>query len=138
LTTTDVTTEKQPSEMRFGERLGYARRRKGYSVDHLADMLGVRGTTVKRWESDHVQPRANRVHVLAGALGVPMRWLISGTGELDRAEAGAGQTRMEEIVLLRELRSLSHFMIEAEARLARLERRLVRIIERDDHDDSAA
>ena len=60
----------------FGDRLAAAREQTGLSVAELARRLGVRQTTLHKWEADQSEPRANRLSILAGLLNVSMMWLI--------------------------------------------------------------
>ncbi|HMO07576.1 MAG TPA: helix-turn-helix domain-containing protein [Paracoccaceae bacterium] len=65
----------------FGDRLAGAREAAGLSAEDLARRLGVRLTTVQAWEDDRAEPRANRVQMLAGMLGVSIPWLLTGEGD---------------------------------------------------------
>ena len=38
------------------------------------------GATIAAWESDRSEPRANRLTMLAGVLGVSPAWLLHGVG----------------------------------------------------------
>jgi len=57
-------------------RLAEARARAGLSIRALADRLGEHQTSVHRWESGAVEPRASVVARLAEALGVSADWLL--------------------------------------------------------------
>ena len=70
-----------PEAATFGDRVAAAREQAGMTQAALAKRLGVRLATLKSWEDDHSEPRANRLSMLAGLLNVSMRWLISGEGE---------------------------------------------------------
>lgn len=65
----------------FGDRLAGAREAAGLSQRDLAQRLGVRLKTVAAWEDDAMDPRANRLQMLAGMLGVSIRWLLTGEGD---------------------------------------------------------
>ena len=62
----------------FGDRLAAAREAVGFSQDDLAARLGVLGKTIRKWEEDRAEPRANKLQMLAGVLNVSMPWLLSG------------------------------------------------------------
>ena len=47
---------------------------------HLARALGVRLATLRGWENDMSEPRANKLQMLAGVLGVSIGWLLTGEG----------------------------------------------------------
>ena len=46
----------------------------------MAKRLGVKNSTIKSWENDNSEPRANRLSMLAGLLNVSITWLISAEG----------------------------------------------------------
>ncbi|MBI1386224.1 MAG: helix-turn-helix domain-containing protein [Rhizobiales bacterium] len=65
----------------LGGRIERARLASGLSQAQVARRLGVRSATMSAWESDRSEPRANRLVMLAGLLGVSPVWLISGHGD---------------------------------------------------------
>ncbi len=108
----------------FGDRMTAAREAAGLSQQALARQLGVRVATIRNWETDRSEPRANRLQMLAGALGVSMVWLITGEGE-GPTSALTGQSGNDHVrVVLGEVRALRDACQVLEDRLARLERRL--------------
>src|SRR6056297_286076 len=71
----------------FGDRMTGAREASGLSQPELAKRLGVKVKTIRAWENDQSEPRANKLGTLAGILGVSMMWLLAGQGEgLDSPE----------------------------------------------------
>ncbi len=62
----------------LGSRISKARIAKGFTEQQLAHRLGVKISTIEKWESGETDPRANRLDQLAGLLGVPLMWLIGG------------------------------------------------------------
>lgn len=68
----------------FGDRLEAARNAAGMTTAGLAAVLGVQKKTIEAWEADRSEPRANRLQMLAGAVGVPLVWLMTGAGEVPR------------------------------------------------------
>ena len=64
----------------FGDRLVAAREKSNLSQQDLAERLGVKNSTIKSWENDNSEPRANRLSMLAGLLNVSITWLISAEG----------------------------------------------------------
>ena len=44
----------------------------------LARRLGVKLATVRNWEDDRSEPRANRLQMLSGLLNVSFIWLMTG------------------------------------------------------------
>ncbi|KFE34171.1 helix-turn-helix domain-containing protein [Thioclava atlantica] len=113
------------SSATFGDRLAGAREAAGLSQEDLARKIGVRLETLQAWEDDVAEPRANRLQMLSGMLNVTLMWLLTGEGEgLDGppetvADAGA------ERALVREIREVRAGLEELDARLGRLEKRLL-------------
>lgn len=107
----------------FGDRLAGAREAMGLSQQELAGRLGVRARTLEAWENDRAEPRANRIQMLAGMLGVSLMWLMTGEGDgLDGPERrAAALPEGNDLAELREIRA----DLEAIARrLGKTEKRL--------------
>ncbi|MBC7158024.1 MAG: helix-turn-helix domain-containing protein [Rhodobacteraceae bacterium] len=108
----------------FGDRLSGAREAAGMSQADLARRLGVRLRTVEGWEADTIEPRANRLQMLAGLLNVSIRWLLTGEGDgIPGPDAGGG-VPPEAARLMAELRSLRGEMLRNAERLGRVEKQL--------------
>ncbi|MDO5630382.1 MAG: helix-turn-helix domain-containing protein [Paracoccus sp. (in: a-proteobacteria)] len=102
----------------LGDRITAARESAGLERRELAQQLGVRLRTLRGWEHDEREPRANQVQMLAGMLGVSLIWLMTGRGEgpvLASSDGGNAGT-------LAELRALRQMFKAADLRLARLEK----------------
>ena len=112
-----------PDVATFGDRLAAARDAAGLSQAAFAKRLGVKASTIRKWEEDLAEPRANRLSMMAGLLGVTITWLITGQGEgLDRPEADPLSEDLKG--LLTELRDL-RFSFSAKAeQVGRIEKRL--------------
>lgn len=105
------------------ERLTHAREQRGYSTRDLSNLIGVTDGTISKWEAGQSTPRANRLPVLAGALGVSMRWLMSGDDDLGaKPRNDAPHRDMER--LLADLRDVKKSYDISLRRLADIERRL--------------
>ena len=65
----------------LGDRITGAREAAGLSQTELARRLGVRLATIRAWEDDQADPRANKLQMLAGLLGVSIMWLLTGKGD---------------------------------------------------------
>ena len=107
----------------FGDRLVLAREAVGMDQAQLGRRMGVKLQTLRNWEEDRAEPRANRLQMLAGMLNVSMVWLMSGAG---KAPAQSNPEAAESVVRsclaeLSELRSAQSVLVE---RMARLENRL--------------
>lgn len=113
-----------PDKATFGDRLAAARENSNLSQNDLAKRLGVKNSTIKSWENDNSEPRANRLSMLAGLLNVSITWLISAEGS--GVEAPSKEDRsadsLQEIV--KELRILRLNMIKSVERIDKLEEKL--------------
>ncbi|MEL6205251.1 MAG: helix-turn-helix domain-containing protein [Pseudomonadota bacterium] len=108
----------------FGDRVAGAREAVGIGQPELARRLGIKVKTLRDWENDVSEPRANKLQMLAGVLGVSLTWLLSGEGDgVDPpVEGGEVQARARELLL--ELRAVHAELDQATERLARTEKRL--------------
>lgn len=110
----------------FGDRLEAARTAAGLSQQDLARKLGVRDTTVKAWEADMGEPRANRLQMLAGMLNVSLRWLLTGEGAGIDAPGSDASTDaplpLNAQLALADMARLRAQMITLSQDIARLER----------------
>lgn len=70
-----------PDSDTLGGRISRAREGLGLSTAQLARRLGVKTNTVQAWETDRSEPRANRIIMLAGMIGVSPAWLLTGIGD---------------------------------------------------------
>jgi transcriptional regulator with XRE-family HTH domain len=109
----------------FGDRLAAAREHSGMSPQNLAKRLGVKQSTIRGWEADTNEPRANRLSMLAGLLNVSVMWLLTGEGE------GVGTPRAERNVpeeirdILIDIRTLRATLKDTTEKLSELEKRLI-------------
>ncbi len=109
----------------FGDRLTAAREASGMDQATMAERLGVELQTLQNWEDDLAEPRANRLQMMAGILGVSITWLISGEGEgVGEPAPDSDDTGSDRQALLMELRDLrTSFTAKAE-QVGRIEKRL--------------
>ncbi|MEO9685443.1 MAG: helix-turn-helix domain-containing protein [Tateyamaria sp.] len=119
----------------FGDRVAAAREAAGMTQKQLSKRLGIRVATLRAWEEDLSEPRANRLSMMAGLMNVSMMWLINGEGEglsgpVDTADAVTDQTRD----ILTELREMRADMLARAEQMARLEKRLRATLERSAHE----
>ncbi|MEK1850611.1 MAG: helix-turn-helix transcriptional regulator [Phyllobacterium sp.] len=77
----------------LGGRLSRARDAKSMSVSEVAGRIGVKPQTIAAWESDRSEPRANRLVMLAGFLGVTPTWLMHGVGQ-SPVESSTGENAL--------------------------------------------
>lgn len=113
-----------PNVATFGDRLAAARLAMGLDQQALAGRLGVKLITVQKWEDDLAEPRANRLSMMAGLLGVSMTWLINGQGDGVDAPDEAIETAADMQELMAELRELRTGLLAKAEQAARIEKRL--------------
>jgi len=105
----------------FGDRITGSREAAGVSQQELSLRLGVRLKTVQGWEEDMLEPRGNKLQMLAGMLNVSIRWLLTGEGDgLDKpADDGAAMERaLSDLTRVRaRMDALSRDMAQVEDRL---------------------
>lgn len=110
----------------LGERIAKARANRGYSAPQLAQRLGIKPSTVDRWESGESAPRANRINQLAGVLGVPLLWLLAGANlppsfeQPEFSETQAIEDKLDRADVL--LNELSFLLVDIRAQARRLQR----------------
>ncbi|MEM8653795.1 MAG: helix-turn-helix domain-containing protein [Pseudomonadota bacterium] len=108
----------------FGDRVAGAREQAGMTQKDLAKRLGVRLATLKSWEDDLSEPRANRLSMMAGLLNVSMMWLINGEGEGLEAPVENEPLSANMRDLLTEVRDMRSDMLARAEQLGRLEKKL--------------
>ena len=109
----------------FGDRLAAAREHAGLTQDELAQRLGVRSKTVSAWENDQMEPRANRMQMLAGMLSVSLGWLMTGQGDGLEAPADGDPVISSDLTgLLADMRGLRAQIGQAGEKLEQLEKQL--------------
>lgn len=108
----------------FGDRLTIAREALGIDQADLARRIGIKIQTLRNWEEDRSEPRANRLQMLAGMLNVPIVWLMSGQGDLPSALEP--DQRLDEGLeaCFGELRRLRQEQMQIAEKLGRIEKRL--------------
>ncbi|UWQ20804.1 helix-turn-helix domain-containing protein [Jannaschia sp. W003] len=113
-----------PEATTFGDRLSGAREAAGMGQAALARRLGVKATTLRAWEEDRAEPRANRVQMLAGLLNVSLIWLMTGQGAgVTPAQPGDGELLAELDGARREALKLAERIRKLEIRVrARMDR----------------
>ena len=67
--------------MTIGKRIALLRKEKGLMQEELAEMLGVSGQAVSKWENDQTCPDISLLPQLASILGVTVDELLSGKRE---------------------------------------------------------
>ncbi|MEM9583666.1 MAG: helix-turn-helix domain-containing protein [Pseudomonadota bacterium] len=108
----------------FGDRVTAAREALGLSEELFARKLGVKLKTVRAWEQDLSEPRANKLQMMAGMLNVSIMWLLTGEGEgVASEEDRALPADMAELLV--DLRRSRTEMTRIADRMGRMEKRLL-------------
>ncbi|WP_417523143.1 helix-turn-helix domain-containing protein [Marinovum sp.] len=120
----DTTDWYGPEAATFGDRLAAAREQAGMTQTDLAKRLGVKLSTLKKWEDDLLEPRANRLSIMAGILNVSLMWLLNGEGEgvSEPDETDLMTPDINEVLI--ELREMKATMKNNAEKLGRLEKKL--------------
>ncbi|WP_394178125.1 multiprotein-bridging factor 1 family protein [Yoonia maritima] len=108
----------------FGDRLAGAREASGLTQKTLASRLGVKPSVIEGWENDTKEPRANRLQMLSGILGVSLSWLLTGEGEGPEAPEEGMEISSDLLDLLAEMRLLRSQIAQSGKKLGQLEKRL--------------
>ena len=113
-----------PETATFGDRLSAAIEKSGMTQKLVSKRLGIKVATLKSWEQDISEPRANRLSMLAGLLGVSIMWLLHGEG--DGVEHSDNETQVTPEIndLLFEVRALQTGLLSSADKLAKLEKQL--------------
>jgi len=110
----------------FGDRVAAGRRRLGLSQEDICRKMGIKLKTLRAWEEDRSEPRANKVQMLAGLLSVSLVWLLIGEGEGVAGPSdipASDSTAPSELVI--KFRAIRTGYAELNRRLARLEKRMI-------------
>ena len=108
----------------LGDRIAAGRDATGMTQSQLAKRVGVKLVTLRSWENDTSEPRANRLSMLAGILNVSVMWLLSGEGEGVGNPDDVQELSPEVTDILSEIRDLRVEMRDTTDRLGRLEKKL--------------
>lgn len=127
MTTDDMPAEDWygPDAATFGDRLAAAREYAQMTQAQMARRLGIKASTLRAWEQDLSEPRANHLSIMAGVLNVSMMWLMNGEGEgLDAPIADSTAIDADVSAILRDMRDLRVTISQSSEQLGRLEKRL--------------
>ena len=112
-----------PDAATFGDRVVGAREKSGMTQVELSRRLGIKLTTLRGWEEDLSEPRANKLQMLTGMLNVSLSWLLSGEG-IGPDEPSTVPLSDDTQAILIEMRAIKTDMTRTADRLGRLEKRL--------------
>jgi transcriptional regulator with XRE-family HTH domain len=112
----------------FGDRVAAAREAQGLTQEDLAKKLGVKLKTIRGWEDDVDEPRANRLSMMSGMLNVSMRWLLTGEGDGLNAPVGELEVSGDVKDILMDIRRTKAEFSRLADHLGRLEKRLGKLL----------
>ncbi len=72
-----------PTNAMLGTRIAEARGLKAYTIKEAARRMSVTEKTFRKWEDGKSKPRANKMQMLAGVLGVSLLWLLNGEEQFE-------------------------------------------------------
>ena len=94
---TDNILTSGEEEMTLGGRIHASRQNAGMSLHLVANLLGVRSSTLKSWENDRSEPRINKLVALAGLLGVSPTHFLAEEGN-NGADVTAIKGRRDKLI----------------------------------------
>ena len=112
-----------PDAATFGDRVVGAREKSGMTQVELSRRLGIKLTTLRGWEEDRSEPRANKLQMLTGMLNVSLSWLLSGEG-IGPDEPSTVPLSDDTQAILIEMRAIKTDLTRTADRLSRLEKHL--------------
>ena len=109
----------------LGDRITAAREAQRLSQPDFARKLGVKLKTVRNWEEDRTEPRANKAQMMSGVLGVSITWLLNGEGDGIPAPTDNPAPLADGVEdILDELRQLKSEISKKAQRIGNIEKRL--------------
>ena len=101
-------------ETTLGGRLYASRQNAGMSLHLVANLLGVKPSTLKSWENDRSEPRVNKLVALAGLLGVSPTHFLAEEGN-DGVDVSALASRYVRLIEM--LKEEMSFALEQQKKL---------------------
>ncbi|MEO0359235.1 MAG: helix-turn-helix transcriptional regulator [Pseudomonadota bacterium] len=117
-----------PEAATFGDRVAGAREVAGMTQNDLARRMGIKIATLRAWEDDRSEPRANKLQMLSGLLNVSLPWLLSGTGIGPDGPAEDVSLPDDVQAAMVEIRAVKTDMTAMADRLGRLEKHLRKML----------
>ena len=82
----------------LGERLKYARKKKGYTQASLADEIGVSRGVIYNLEKNITEPKSIVIHAVCRVLKINVEWLLNGVGDMeDKSETSQSINILSEL-----------------------------------------
>lgn len=121
-----------PEAATFGDRLTAAREKTGMSQKDMAKRLGIKLSTLKSWEEDWAEPRANKLQMMSGLLNVSLPWLLTGEGDgVSAPNDDSAELPSDVNALLLQMRDIHTQMKQLSDRLSLLEKHLRKTLQDD-------
>lgn len=113
----------------LGDRLVAAREAAGLSQSALARLIGIRLPTLRGWEEDRTEPRANKLAMVSGVLNISIPWLLSGEGQgVEEPQFLQASDNPEPLVVaISEIRALKAQLMEANNKVRLIEKQLQKL-----------
>ena len=77
-----------------------ARESAGMSREQMAGRLGIKTGTLEKWEAGRVEPRANRLQMIASLLNVPLLWLLGGSQQVPATGPASREQLLQKVIAL--------------------------------------
>lgn len=82
----------------IGDRLKYARKKKGFTQNSLAESIGVSRGVIFNLEKNKTDPQSIVINAICQTLKIQKNWLIDGTGEMeDKTESSRSTQILSEL-----------------------------------------
>lgn len=78
----------------LGERLTYARKKKGYTQDSLGESIGVSRGVIFNLEKNKTEPQTIVINAICQTLKINKDWLLNGSGEMDDTSEATESARI--------------------------------------------
>ena len=78
----------------LGARLNYARRKRGYTQNSLAEEIGVSRGVIYNLEKDMTSPQPIVINAICQTLKISQNWLMTGDGEMEDKRAASRSARV--------------------------------------------
>ena len=122
-----------PDMATFGDRLAAAREHAAMSQSDMAKRLGVKVSTLRKWEQDLSEPRSKHLPLMAGVLNVSHRRMLHAEGARTAGPSPSSYIAPDIQETLNEIRDMKTVMKTSSERLARLEKKLRLILQAANH-----
>ena len=81
----------------IGDRLTYARKKRGYTQEALAQEIGVSRGVIFNLEKGKSDPQTIVINALCQTLAINRHWLLTGEGEMEDARASKSAKVLAEL-----------------------------------------